>query len=111
MGHVICRLLYLVLCWLLFGSTKAGRDDNVTRPGFFTAPTSKAPPARARAQYEAMLEHLITQDADVAALFPPQDMVQAMEQEDGAPNNQLLALEGSSSGDDGYPGCSCPYGN
>ena len=91
------RLLHLVLCWWLFGSTNAGRDDNKKRPDIFTPPTSKAPPAQARAQYEAELEHLITQDADVAALFPPQDMVQPMEQEDGPPNNQLLALERSSS--------------
>ena len=113
MGRVFCRLLNLVLCWWLFGSSQAGNDEDTARPGTFIAPTSKASPPTALAstrealtaeqmRHEALLELLITQDDDMATLFPPQVTVPMLGQEAGGTSNQL-ATQGTSSSASAMP--------
>ncbi|CAE7333981.1 unnamed protein product [Symbiodinium natans] len=77
------------------------------RPGTFIAPTSKASPPTALAptkaaltaeqmRHEALLELVISQDADMATLFPPQVTVPMLGSEAGVTSNQL-ATQGTSS--------------
>ena len=107
MGRVFCRLLHLVLCWWLLSSSQAGNDEDAARTGISIAPTSKASPPTALAstrvaltaeqmQHEALLELLISQDADMAALFSPQAMVPMLGQAASGSGNQL-AIQGTSS--------------